>query len=116
MNKQASFVNVILPLPLAGVFTYGVPEELISQVEIGKRVLVSFGNYKYYSAIIYTIHSHKPKTYKVKEIINVLDEKPVVNKKQYLYGIGFQNTICVLSAKLWQWLFHRLSNWQAKPR
>lgn len=82
MNKQASFVNVILPLPLAGVFTYGVPEELISQVEIGKRVLVSFGNYKYYSAIIYTIHSHKPKTYKVKEIINVLDEKPVVNKKQ----------------------------------
>jgi primosomal protein N' (replication factor Y) len=89
MNKQASFVNVILPLPLAGVFTYGVPEELISQVEIGKRVLVSFGNYKYYSAIIYTIHSHKPKTYKVKEIINVLDEKPVVNKKQ----------VC-----LWEWL------------
>ncbi len=82
MSKEKIFINVILPLPLSNVFTYSVPTSLISEIAIGKRVLVSFGKYKYYSAIIYSIHSHKPQEYQIKEIISILDETPIVNTKQ----------------------------------
>ena len=40
------YVDVILPLALANLFTYIVPEELINEVEVGKRVLVQFGKKK----------------------------------------------------------------------
>ncbi|MDY0015169.1 MAG: hypothetical protein RBS13_03085 [Bacteroidales bacterium] len=82
MNKQELFVNVILPLPLPDFFTYRVPEILSHEIEIGKRVLVPFGRNKFYAAIIYTIHSEKPTKYQTKNIVNVLDETPIVNERQ----------------------------------
>jgi primosomal protein N' (replication factor Y) len=34
------FVDVILPVPLEGLFTYGLPEQWAAQVTMGVRVLV----------------------------------------------------------------------------
>jgi primosomal protein N' (replication factor Y) (superfamily II helicase) len=83
------FVNVILPVPLPLLFTYRVPPELIQELHPGKRVIVQFGAKRFYSAIVYEIHSTQPEGYEVKEIISVLDEKPVVTQ---------------LQLKFWDWI------------
>ena len=46
------YIDVILPLPLDGVFTYSVPPELERQVAVGHRVLVPFGRNKTYVGMI----------------------------------------------------------------
>ncbi len=80
--KTVYFADIILPVPLPRLFTYEIPEEWISNVEIGSRVIVPFGKKKIYSGIIYSLHDTKPEDYEIKEIISVLDEKPVVNEIQ----------------------------------
>lgn len=89
INSKQSFVDVILPLPLRQLFTYAVPVDLINQVEIGKRVIVQFGARKIYTAIVFSIHQNAPKEYKTKDIVEVLDDKPIVNEIQL---------------KLWLWI------------
>lgn len=82
MDKQEVFVNVILPLPLPNFYTYKVPKLMESEIAIGKRVLVPFGKHKFYSAIIYLIHTNNPQNYQAKNILNILDTEPLINKKQ----------------------------------
>ncbi|MBE9532400.1 MAG: hypothetical protein IME98_06295, partial [Proteobacteria bacterium] len=40
------FVDVVVDLPVGGEFTYSVPVDLDAQCEVGRRVLVPFGNRK----------------------------------------------------------------------
>jgi primosomal protein N' len=42
------YVDVILPLPLPGLFTYSVPEGMEGRVVFGKRLLVPLGRSKKY--------------------------------------------------------------------
>ena len=80
MNLITSqYADVILPLPVAGYFTYHVPEELIDQVLPGTRVIVQFGVKKFYSALVHEIHSRKPEGYETKPIEYVIDSVPVVH-------------------------------------
>lgn len=81
----ATFVEVILPLPLQKLYTYRVPDELLNQAGAGKRVIVQFGKKKLYSAIIYSITHQPPKEYEAKYIVDVLDEKPVVGEQQFRF-------------------------------
>jgi primosomal protein N' (replication factor Y) len=83
------FANVILPVPLPRLFTYRIPSDLISEIVPGKRVIVQFGAKRFYSAIVHDIHTAQPEGYDVKDIISVLDDKPVVNSIQL---------------KLWNWI------------
>ncbi len=76
------FADLILPLPLPGVFTYSVPEQLQGEVSPGKRVLVQFGRKKIYSSVVKNLHNEKPLEYKTKDILSVLDDKPMVMKIQ----------------------------------
>ena len=46
------FVEVLLPVPISGTFTYSVPEALADSVRIGYRVIVPFGRKKFYTGII----------------------------------------------------------------
>ena len=55
------FVDVIVPVPLPNLFTYFVEEEHVSDLAVGKRVVVKFGRSKHYTAIIHKIHSTPPK-------------------------------------------------------
>ena len=50
------YIDVILPLPLDGVFTYSVPSELERQVVVGCRVLAPFGRNKTYVGIVASTH------------------------------------------------------------
>jgi primosomal protein N' (replication factor Y) (superfamily II helicase) len=77
-TDSALFANVILPLPLNRLFTYGIPEEFAQDVKPGSRVIVQFGRKKIYSAIVRVIHQIKPAEYDTKDILSVVDDSPVI--------------------------------------
>lgn len=75
------FVDVILPLPLEGMFTYAVPDSLAGEVRKGVRLLVPLGKSKRYVAVAVDVHERKP-AFAVKPILEVLDDQPMVTEKQ----------------------------------
>lgn len=94
-----TYANIILPLPLEGYFTYGVPDALASDVRPGVRVSVPLGKCKTYVGIVaaYPVEipdSSEEKTASgkkivYKNIIEVLDDSPVLLPRQL---------------KLWHWI------------
>jgi len=85
MDKYA---DVILPLPLDGLYTYSVPEELEDSVSFGRRVSVPLGRSKTYIALVVSVHERKPE-FKCKPINSVLDDSPMLFSQQY---------------RLWRWI------------
>ena len=83
------FADVILPVPLDGLFTYSVPQQLAGQVRVGVRALVPFGRNKTYVGIVAKTHLQAPEGYQVKDILQVLDASPILLGQQL---------------KLWQWI------------
>ncbi len=82
------YVDVILPLPLEGTFTYSVPDGMEGLVVSGKRVLVPLGKSKKYIAMTVGVHDRKPE-FNCKPIESVLDKQPSLLPEQY---------------RLWQWI------------
>ncbi|WP_300672086.1 primosomal protein N' [Soonwooa sp.] len=76
------YAQVILPLNLAGSFTYKVPDELLDEIQLGMRVLVQFGGKKIYTGIVWDLHQNEPETFVPKDIINILDQKPILPFQQ----------------------------------
>lgn len=83
------FADVILPLPLAKMFTYSLPTDMENQVQIGSRVIVPFGRKKFYTAIVYNTHYARPEGYETKEIATILDQEPILLPIQF---------------KFWEWI------------
>ena len=85
------FIDVILPLPLDGLFTYSIPAPLVEQVKIGVRVLVPFGRSKTYVGIVAKTHKEDvpPREIQIKDILQVLDTEPILLDTQL---------------RLWQWI------------
>ncbi|CEN37190.1 replication restart helicase PriA [Capnocytophaga cynodegmi] len=75
------FVDVILPIPLRKLFTYGVNQDEAHFLKSGMRVAVSFGKSNVYTALVFQVHTNQP-TYQTKDIEYILDETPVVNHLQ----------------------------------
>jgi len=95
-----TYANIILPLPLDGYFTYGVPDALASRVQNGMRVTVPFGKSKTYVGVVaeYPVDVPKPaeevaqqgkKKIVYKNIANVLDDTPILLPQQL---------------RLWKWI------------
>ena len=82
------YVDVILPLPLEGTFTYSVPATLAPQVRMGVRVVVPLGRSKTYTAMAVRTHNDKPE-FDTRDIIQVVDDNPVLPERQL---------------RLWQWI------------
>jgi primosomal protein N' (replication factor Y) (superfamily II helicase) len=76
------YADLIFPFSLPQVFTYGIPAEFQSEIVPGIRVVVQFGARRLYSALVYKVHSTPPQGYETKDIISVLDSRPVVNEFQ----------------------------------
>lgn len=89
MERETWFADVLLPLPLPGTFTYRVPFELNGTLQKGCRVVVQFGRQKFYTALVYRLHQVAPSTPQVKYILAVVDDRPIVNEKQFA---------------LWEWI------------
>lgn len=82
------FAEIIVPLPLYGTYTYRIPPEIEGTVQVGSRVLVQFGKKKFYTGLVSSLHNVTP-AYEVKDIVSVLDPKPLVKYPQL---------------KLWNWI------------
>ncbi len=89
MERKTFFVNVILPLPVPGTFTYRVPMELNDSVKVGQRAIVQFGRTKIMSGLISEVTEKVPEYEQVKYILGILDDNPVVNDIQL---------------RFWQWI------------
>ena len=85
---MAQFADVILPLPVEGIFTYRLPAAFAGLVQVGCRIIVPFGTTKFYSAIVVRLHDTPP-SYNTKEATELLDSSPVVTPAQL---------------KLWAWI------------
>ena len=83
------YVDVIVPLPIASQYTYSVPAELEESVQEGCRVVVSFGQKKFYTAIVTKVHYAAPENYETKDVEEVLDTSPVILPTQF---------------RFWEWL------------
>ncbi|MBO4444287.1 MAG: primosomal protein N' [Bacteroidaceae bacterium] len=84
------YVDVLVPLPLAGQFTYLLPDALSSQTVVGSRVVVPFGQKRHYTGIVTRLHAAAPAgDVKVKDVISVLDPQPIILPRQL---------------KLWEWM------------
>lgn len=77
-----NFINVILPIPLEKLFTYKVTQEQAEFLVPGMRVAVPFGKSKIYTGLVHSSHTTAPEVYEAKEIHQVLDDHPIVNKIQ----------------------------------
>ncbi len=82
------YCEVIIPFPLPNTFTWSIPSYLQNAVKTGSRVEVQLKNKKY-TGIVKTIHQRKPEAFEPKEILNILDEDPLVHEKQLQF---------------WQWI------------
>ncbi len=75
------FVDVILPIPIRKLFTYGINQDEARFLKSGMRVAVSFGKSKVYTALVFQVHTNTP-TYETKDIEYVLDEIPIISPLQ----------------------------------
>lgn len=79
------YVDVVLPLPLKGTFTYAVPPEWEQEARVGMRVVVQFGAKKLYTGIIALVHTHAPSGYNPRDISCLLDSYPIIRRPQYRF-------------------------------
>jgi len=87
-----TYANIILPLPLDGLFTYTIPEALAPKVQVGVRVIVPLGKSKRYVGIVAEYPITPPAAEKgiesgekkivYKDILEVLDATPVLLPQQ----------------------------------
>lgn len=88
---MSHYVDVILPVPLKGLFTYSLPDRLASQALAGCRVVVPFGNKRTATGLIANVHQTPPadSSIVIKDVAETVDTSPVVLPQQL---------------SLWQWM------------
>lgn len=90
MINDVLFADVILPVPLDYQFTYRIPAAFEARIRVGARVVVQFGQRKFYSALVSRLHQNQPAgNFEIKDIEAILDQEPIVSEKQLA---------------LWQWM------------
>ncbi|MDD3340926.1 MAG: primosomal protein N' [Bacilli bacterium] len=77
------YVNVLVELKAKATnktFTYHVPLNLEKEMEVGKRVMVPFGNQKLEGFILEILAEYQGE-YQTKDILSCTDKEPVLNKE-----------------------------------
>ena len=87
-DTGSAWAEVILPLAIPKTYTYSIPHDLEIKTQPGCRAEVVFGKNKKYAGIVKSVSNNKPE-YETKEILNIIDEEPIIYPQQ-LY--------------LWQWI------------
>ena len=86
--KSDRLVDIILPLAIADVYTYLIPEAM-PYPQIGMRVLVPLGK-KHIIGIVYRKHEGEiPENIRIREILQTIDDQAIVTTEQL---------------RLWEWL------------
>jgi primosomal protein N' (replication factor Y) len=88
LTDANTYVSVILPMAVPKPYTYSVPEEWVSKVQVGVRVEVQFGPKRQYAALVLEVLTEAP-AHKTKAILSVIDDTPIIWAKQL---------------RFWQWV------------
>ena len=83
------YADILLPLPLAGTFSYCVPEPMCGSIAVGHRVVVPFGAKKFYTGIVCGLSHTPPMGFEVKPVAQLLDANPIIKRPQL---------------QLWEWI------------
>ncbi|GEO08996.1 replication restart helicase PriA [Segetibacter aerophilus] len=86
--NEGVYAEVIIPLALPRNYTWAIPTHLRANISKGSRVEVQLKNKKY-SGIVKTIHTDKPTAFEPRDILNLLEEQPLIYPQQL---------------KLWEWI------------
>lgn len=86
--NEGVYAEVIIPLALPRNYTWAISTHLRANISKGSRVEVQLKNKKY-SGIVKTIHTDKPTAFEPRDILNVLEEQPLIYPQQL---------------KLWEWI------------
>ena len=70
-------------------YTYAVPESMQNVIQPGQRVIVQSGQKRFYAALVLALSNQKPSGVEIKEITQILDEKPIVFQQNF---------------RLWEWI------------
>jgi len=82
-------------------FTYIVPKRLTKILKIGHRVLVPFNN-KNIEGFVLNISSEYKDNYELKEIIDICDERPILNDEMLALGEEIQKNILCSKISIYQ--------------
>ena len=78
MTKKIAQVAIIKPLH--NLFDYEIPQEFVD-IEPGTRVLIEFGRKQVLGFVITVKENNNSLSYKLKKIIEIIDEKPTLDKE-----------------------------------
>ena len=90
------YINVLTQIGAKAVdqnYIYSVPKELISKIKVGIRVKISFGKMileGFVTKINPDINYDKTK---IKDILDIVDDTPVLNKEMLLLGKDMSNKL-----------------------
>ena len=78
-------------------FTYNIPDHLQDKIKIGIRVTIPFGSQKLEGFVLEVKDSQEQYDYELKDIIDVVDDEPVLNEEMLELGkIISEKTLCTL--------------------
>ena len=80
---ETLFAELVIPVPIAKLFTYRVPAAFNLKIKVGQRAIVQFGARKIQTGIILNIHNSPPKDYEAKYILELLDDNEIIFNQQF---------------------------------
>ncbi|MBE0668418.1 MAG: hypothetical protein IH593_12220, partial [Bacteroidales bacterium] len=75
------FADIVIPVSVAGSYTYRIPVDLSDKVMRGSRVSVPFGRNRTYTGLVIKIHNVPPQSFVPREIKEVLQASGMVNDR-----------------------------------
>lgn len=88
---MSHFADIVLPLAVAGAYTYRLPKDLEDRVVVGSRVVVPLGKSKRYTGIVIRLHEGNSSIdhSRIKDVEELVDERPLLLPQQI---------------ELWRWM------------
>lgn len=75
------FADIVIPLAVAGSYTYRIPPQMSGRVIRGSRVAVPFGARRIYTGLVIKVHSTPPENFIPRDISDVIQTSGVVNDR-----------------------------------
>ncbi len=91
------YADVLVEIPskkIDNTFTYLIPSHLKDKIQVGIRVKVSFGK-QVLEGFVLKIYDNYASKYELKEILELVDEKPILNEEMLMLGEEIaKTTLC----------------------
>ncbi|HUW93861.1 MAG TPA: primosomal protein N' [Bacteroidales bacterium] len=75
------FADIVIPLAVAGSYTYRIPSHLSGKVIRGSRVAVPFGPRRIYTGLVIKVHGTPPENFIPRDISDVIQTSGMMNDR-----------------------------------